>query len=59
MDRTEREDAVRQAIHSSEMEGAYVTQGFRNDAQEYIDGGITVEELMNRSWRRNNHVNKS
>ena len=58
MNREEREEAVRQAIHSNEMEGAYVTQGFRDDAQKYIDGGITVEELMNRSWRRNNHVNK-
>ena len=59
MDRTEREDAVRQAIHSSEMKGAYVTQEFRDDAPEYIDGGITLEELMDRLLRRNNHVNKS
>lgn len=40
------------AIHSGEMEGAYVSAEFREDADEYVRGDISIEELMRRTRRR-------
>lgn len=35
-----------------EMEGAYVSAEFREDADEYVKGEITIEDLMRRTKRR-------
>lgn len=43
---------MEEAIHSSEMEGAYVSAEFREDAEEYVKGDISIEELMTRTKRR-------
>ncbi|TPF87490.1 hypothetical protein BW13_00035 [Bifidobacterium sp. UTCIF-37] len=51
----DRKRAVEEAIHSGEMEGAYVSDEFRNDANEFAQGGMSIEQLMQRAWRRNNH----
>ena len=42
----DRERAMRAAIHSGEMEGAWVSVEFRADAEAYIAGEITLEELL-------------
>lgn len=34
------------------MEGAYVSAEFREDAEEYVEGDISIEELMTRTKRR-------
>ena len=34
------------------MEGAYVSAEFREDADEYVQGDISIEELMRRTKRR-------
>ena len=34
------------------MEGAYVSAEFREDADEYVRGHISIEELMRRTKRR-------
>ena len=47
-----RRRAMDEAIHSGEMEGAYVSAEFREDADEYVQGDITIEELMTRTKRR-------
>ena len=49
MDRTR---LIEEAIHSGEMEGAYVSAEFREDADEYVKGEITIEDLMRRTKRR-------
>lgn len=41
-----------EAIHSGEMEGAYVSAEFKKDAKEYVDGDISIDELMTRTKRR-------
>ena len=49
------EDGTRpreEAIPSGEMEGAYVSAEFREDADEYVQGDISIEELMRRTKRR-------
>ena len=51
----DRKRAVEEAIHSGEMEGAYVSDEFRNDANEFAQGSMSIEQLMQRAWRRNNH----
>lgn len=48
----DRERAMEEAIHSGEMEGAYVSTQFREDAAEYVKGDISIEELMRRTKRR-------
>ncbi len=40
------------AIHSGEMEGTYVSAEFHEDADEYVHGDISIEELMRRTKRR-------
>lgn len=48
----DRRRAIEESIHSAEMEGAYVSAEFRKDADEYVDGDISIEELMRRTKRR-------
>lgn len=48
----DRKRAMEEAIHSGEMEGAYVSAEFREDAEEYVEGEISIEELMKRTKRR-------
>lgn len=48
----DRKRAMEEAIHSGEMEGAYVSAEFREDADEYVKGDISIEELMRRTKRR-------
>lgn len=48
----DRKRAIDEAIHSGEMEGAYVSSEFRADADEYVQGDISIEELMTRTKRR-------
>lgn len=43
---------MEEAIHSGEMEGAYVSAEFREDAEAYVQGDFTIEELMTRTQRR-------
>ncbi|NEG54669.1 antitoxin VbhA family protein [Bifidobacterium platyrrhinorum] len=51
----DRKRAVEEAIHSGEMEGAYVSDEFRNDASEFARGNMSIQQLMQRAWRRNDH----
>ena len=48
----DRKRLIEEAIHSGEMEGAYVSAEFREDADEYVKGEITIEDLMRRTKRR-------
>lgn len=48
----DRKRVIDEAIHSGEMEGAYVSAEFREDADEYVKGDISIEELMTRTKRR-------
>lgn len=48
----DRARVMEEAIHSGEMEGAYVSAEFRRDADEYVRGDIPIEELMRRTKRR-------
>lgn len=48
----DRERLMEEAIHSGEMEGAYVSAEFREDADEYVKGDISIEDLMRRTKRR-------
>ena len=48
----DRKHAMEEAVHSGEMEGAYVSAEFRKDAEEYVDGDISIEDLMRRTERR-------
>lgn len=48
----DRERAMREAIHSGEMEGAWVSAEFRSDAEAYVVGEITREEFEERTKRR-------
>lgn len=43
---------MEEAIHSGEMEGAYVSEEFREDADEYVKGDISIDDLMMRTKRR-------
>lgn len=51
-DAVDRKRAMEEAIHSGEMEGAYVSAEFRKDADEYVQGDISIEDLMRRTKRR-------
>lgn len=48
----DRKRAIEEAIHSGEMEGAYVSAKFREDSHDYVRGDISIEELMKRTERR-------
>ncbi|OUP09759.1 antitoxin VbhA family protein [Collinsella sp. An2] len=48
----DRKRLMEEAIHSGEMEGAYVSAEFREDADEYVKGDISIEDLMKRTKRR-------
>ena len=48
----DRKRVIDESIHSGEMEGAYVSAEFREDADEYVRGDIPIEELMRRTKRR-------
>ncbi len=52
MTATEREALVAEAIHSGEMEGLRVDPVTREDAQEYITGQISSDELVARARAR-------
>lgn len=54
----DRKSIMEDAIHSGEMEGAYVSAEFREDADEYVQGEISIDELMMRTKRRWNPKNK-
>lgn len=47
-----REHRVLAAFHSGEMEGLTVTPDTRQDAQEYVAGAITSDELVARARAR-------
>lgn len=48
----DKKQMMEEAIHSGEMEGAYVSAEFRKDANEYTKGDISIEDLMRRTKRR-------
>lgn len=48
----DRERAIKEAIHSGEMEGAYVSAEFKKDADAYIKYEISIDNLMNRTQKR-------
>ena len=53
----EREKARRRAafedgVHSAYLDGGMVTDAFRADAEEYINGIIDLDELLIRTQRR-------
>ena len=52
MTAVDRRRLMEEAIHSGEMEGAYVSDEFREDADEYVKGDISIEDLMKRTKRR-------
>ena len=47
-----RERLIKEAIHSGEMEGAYVSVEFKKDAEQFIKYEISIEDLMNRTKKR-------
>ncbi len=47
-----RERLIKEAIHSGEMEGAYVSAEFKKDADQFIKHEISIEDLMNRTKKR-------
>ena len=47
-----RERLIKEAIHSGEMEGAYVSAEFKKDADQFIKHEISIEDLMNRTRKR-------
>lgn len=51
----DRKRAIEEAVHNAEMEGAYVSSDFREDMRRYIDGELSIDDMMERAWRRNNH----
>lgn len=55
----DRKRLIEEAIHSGEMEGAYVSAKFREDADEYVRGDISIEDLMKRTKRRWNSESRS
>ena len=55
----DRKRAMEEAIHSGEMEGAYVSAEFREDSVQYVRGDISIEDLMRRTKRRwNIHISE-
>ena len=47
-----RERVIKEAIHSGEMEGAYVSAEFKKDTNEYIKHEISIDDFMNRTKKR-------
>ena len=48
----DRKRLIEEAIHSSEMEGAYVSAEFKKDADDFIRHEISIDDLMNRTQKR-------
>ena len=48
----DRKRLMEEAIHSGKMDGAYVSEEFRKDADEYVRGDISIEDLVKRTKRR-------
>ncbi len=48
----DRKRVMQEAVHSGEMEGSYFSAKFNEDAEEYVQGDISIEELMRRTKRR-------
>lgn len=48
----DRKRIMQEAIHSGEMEGAYVSAQFNEDAEDYAQGSISIQELARRTKRR-------
>jgi hypothetical protein len=48
----ERRRRVQDVVHNGEMEGAFVTDQWRRDADEYIAGKIDATELVAITRRR-------
>ena len=51
-ERTRRAIALRDGMHSAELEGGRVTDAFRRDAQDYVDGSIDLQGLLDRLNQR-------
>ena len=51
-ERTRRALALRDGMHSAELEGGHVTAAFQRDAQEYVDGSIDLQGLLDRLNQR-------
>jgi len=47
-----RQRAVREAIHSGEMEGLSVGEEFERDAADYVRGAIDLDEFGRRVFAR-------
>lgn len=50
--KAERAAHVRAAVRSTELEGGSVSAAWRAEAQDYIDGAATVEDLIGRAKNR-------
>ena len=48
----DRKRLIKEAIHSGEMEGAYVSAEFKKDADDFIRHEISIDDLMNRTQKR-------
>ena len=48
----DRERLIKEAVHSGEMEGAYVSAEFKRDADQFIKREISIEDLMKRTQKR-------
>lgn len=51
-EREARVRVAREAIHSTELEGGSVTEEFRTDVRDYIDGKIDAAGLVSRTRAR-------
>ncbi|MEK0218864.1 hypothetical protein WM014_08620 [Bifidobacterium mongoliense] len=51
-ERTRRSLVIRDGMHSAELEGGRVTDAYRRDAQDYIDGHIDEDGLIRRTRAR-------
>ena len=47
-----RRNYVEQALHSSRMEGQESSSGFKADAELWVVGEITLDELLERTMSR-------
>ena len=48
----DRKRLIKEAIHSGEMEGAYVSAEFKKDADDFINHEISIDDLMSRTQKR-------
>lgn len=51
-EKARRRAAFEEGIHSAYLDGGMVTDAFRADAEEYINGIIDTDELLKRTQRR-------